>query len=65
MATLFDEMEIPDFEGLVPSEAWDACEAWEDWAYNNTHTFSEDGWDNACRIMRANYDRYYQWYEGE
>jgi hypothetical protein len=59
---LFDKMEIPEFSGLTTDEGWAACIAWEFWAYDNADDFSEDGWDNAVRIMRTNYDRYYQWY---
>jgi len=63
MPILFDKLDIPDFEGLDAEQAWNACEDWEDWAYNNAESFSDDGWDNVVRIMRANYDRYYAKYE--
>jgi hypothetical protein len=31
--------------------------------YSNADSFSEEGWDEAVRIARANYDRYYREYE--
>jgi hypothetical protein len=63
VTSLFDKLDCPDFTGLSADAAWAACEAWEDWAYDNAESFSEDSWDNVVRIMRANYDRYYERYE--
>lgn len=65
MTILFDKLDIPDFAGLSADEAWAACDAWEDWAYSNAESFSEDGWDNVVRIMCTNRDRYYERYENE
>jgi hypothetical protein len=63
MTILFDKMDRPDFTGLSADEAWAACEEWEDWMYSNADSFSDEGWDEAVRIARANYDRYYEEYE--
>lgn len=60
---LFDKLEIPNFEGLTADEAWDACEDWESWAYDNGESFSDEQWDHVVYIMRNNYDRYYEKYE--
>jgi len=64
MAQLFDTLDIPDFEGLTADEAWAACDAWEDWAYDEADSFSEERWDEIVRTMHANRDRYYTKYEG-
>ena len=64
MPELFDKLEIPDFTDMLPSEAWAACEAWEDWAYEEAYDFSDDQWDEVVGIMRANYDRYYEQFGG-
>jgi len=62
---MLDTLDIPDFHGLNDDAAWDACEAWEDWAYSNHDSFSEDKWDIVVRIMRDNYDRFYEKYENK
>ncbi len=60
---LFDTMDCPNFDGILPSEAWDACDAWEDWVYNNAKSFSEEKWDELVDMMCANRARYYTKYE--
>lgn len=60
---LFDKLDRPNFAGMLPSEAWDACEAWEDWAYSNADSFSEGGWEDIVCTMHDNRNRYYAKYE--
>ena len=62
---LFNKLDAPDFIDLLPSEAWAACEDFEDWVHCNAMSFSEDGWDKAVRTMCDNYARYYREYENE
>ena len=60
MPQLFDTLETPDFTDMTAEEAWVACVAWEDWAYDVADDFSDDRWDEVVRTMRANYDHYYE-----
>ncbi len=60
---LFDPLDRPDFAGMLPSEAWDACDAWEGWAYDNAESFSDEKWEEIVRTMCDNRDRYYAKYE--
>ena len=59
-----DQLDGVNFDGMLPSEAWDACEAYECHAYDAAESFSDDDWDNVVAIVCANYDRYYAKYEG-
>jgi hypothetical protein len=63
MAILFDKLDTPDFDGLTADEAWKACEDWEDWAYREADSFSEEMWDRIVVAIRNNYSRYYIKYE--
>ena len=63
MMMLFDKLDIPDFEGLDTNEAWEACWKWQEWAYDNAESFSNDEWDRVVKAMHANYNRYYEEYE--
>ncbi len=54
---LFDKLERPNFAGMLTSEAW------EEWAYDNADSFSEDGWDDIVRTIHDNRNRYYAKYE--
>ena len=56
---LFDKMECPTFDGMLPSEAWDACDKWDDWVYCNADSYSEDRWEELVCMMVDNRYRYY------
>ncbi len=59
---LFDKMGCPTFDGMLPSEAWDACNEWEAWVYDNADSFSGGKWDELVDMTVDNRNRYYAKY---
>ena len=59
MGELFNKHMRPDFSAMSESEAWAACEAYEDYAYRTAESLSEDEWERRVTDVRALYDEYY------
>jgi len=60
---LFDRDEVPDLAAMSADEAWEACEAFEDYACQLGDDVSDDRFDDLIRKARELYDTYYTLFE--
>jgi len=58
-STLFDKHDRPVLQGMTETQAWAACEDYEDRIYTAADSLSEGEWDRMIADVRVLYDEYY------